>query len=253
MDRFTSITVLPGLATILLAAWAGMRAIQRRADRKFHAAEAAHEATLRLLRLAASDQRNLALTLFGYAQRRQPADSALTGLARRLLDMSEDLTRQTELPCMPRTLAEEGVPLLPVVEFAMAQVAAHLGPSRRAWRIAPDFAETSLLADRRALHQVLVNVLSGAAASTRDGDWIELSARHSPDEWAITVQDEGIGLPVAQNDAHPEESRGIGLQLTLARSLMQAHGGSLTVESTERVGTRVRLGFPAARVLKQAS
>jgi signal transduction histidine kinase len=34
---------------------------------------------------------------------------------------------------------------------------------------------------------------------------------------------------------------------------MQAHGGSLTVESTERVGTRVRLGFPAARVLKQAS
>jgi signal transduction histidine kinase len=30
---------------------------------------------------------------------------------------------------------------------------------------------------------------------------------------------------------------------------MQAHGGTLTVESAERVGTRVRLGFPAERIL----
>ena len=63
------------------------------------------------------------------------------------------------------------------------------------------------------------------------------------------MQDEGIGLPVAANDQHVEESRGIGLRLTLARSLMQAHSGALTVESAERVGTRVRLSFPARRLV----
>lgn len=222
---------------------------RRRAERVAAEAIALRDATMRLLRLSAGDQRNVALTLFGHARAACPSQTTLAALARRLLDMSEDLTRQTEAEGAVRTLAEEDIRLMPLIEFAMAQVAAHLGPSRRAWRVDETFGQVRLFADRRALNQVLVNVLSGAAASTRDGDWIELSAESDAETWSIVVQDEGIGLPVAQNDAHPEESRGIGLRLTLARSLMQAHGGSLIVDSTERVGTRVRLGFPAARLL----
>ena len=99
---------------------------------------------------------------------------------------------------------------------------------------------------------MLVNVLSGAAASTRDGDWIDLCAEVTSSHFAILVQDEGVGLPVAQNDTHPKESRGIGLRLTLARSLMQAHGGSLIVDSVERVGTRVRLELPIERLVEWA-
>ena len=133
-----------------------------------------------------------------------------------------------------------------MVEFAVAQVSAHLGPGRRAWRIDPAFGPARLPADRRALNQVLVSVLTAAAAATRDGDWIELSLRQEAEGAVITVQDEGVGLPVAQHHARQEDSRGIGLRLTLARSLMQAHGGSLTVQSAERVGTRVRLWFPVA-------
>jgi signal transduction histidine kinase len=237
------------MAVAALAAWLDGRCRAMRAMRVAQAALCTQEATMRLLRLSAGDQRNVALTMFGQAQTSTPADPALTALARRLLDMSEDLTQQTETPSAVRTLAAEDMQLMPVLEFAMAQVAAHLGPSRRAWRIDPSFERTRLLADRRALNQVLVNVLSGAAASTRDGDWIELSAEPGEDDWSIVVQDEGIGLPVAQLDTRPEESRGIGLRLTLARSLMQAHGGKLTVESAERVGTRVRLSLPRFRLL----
>jgi len=235
------------LAALPVVAWCGARLAARAHAARQQAHCTAHEATLRLLRLAASDQRNIALTLFGHAQ--HAADPALTGIARRLFDMSETLVTQTESPDHPRHLTEEAIEVMPVVEFAVAQIASHLGPSRRAWRIEGSLADIRLWADRRALNQVLVNVLSGAATTTRHGDWIELSAEHAADEWAILVQDEGIGLPVAQTDRHPTESRGLGLQLTLARSLMQAHGGSLSVESTERVGTRLRLGFPSKRVL----
>ncbi len=252
MGPFGCSILLLCLAAGAAAAWQRARACAGRAQAAAQAALNTHQATLRLLRLSASDQRNLALTLCGHAETMRPCDSALTGLARRLLDMSEDLAQQVEAPDAPRYLALEDVPLMPTLRFAVSQVAAQLGPSRRAWRIDEAFEHTRLLADRRALNQVLVHVLTNAAASTRDGDWIELSAEPASDGFSITVQDEGIGLPIAQSGPAREESRGIGLRLTLARSLMAAHGGKLVVESTEQVGTRVRLVLPMACVPKQA-
>jgi signal transduction histidine kinase len=234
-----------------LASAVGYREVLRRRDIERHCTSLnlGYQSTVRLLRLAASDQRNVALALFGHAQTIEPPDAELTGLARRLLDMSEDLTQQTETPDSPRRLQEEEVDLMAVIEFAMAQVAAHLGPGRRTWRLGSGLDQVKLLADRRAMNQVLVNVLSGAAAATRNGDWIELFCEKDDATWSLIVQDEGIGLPLGPNESNRDESRGIGLRLTLARSLMQAHGGTLTVESAERIGTRVRLSFPAGRVI----
>ena len=229
--------------------WARERSRRLRAERAAVALRASQEGTLRLLRMSTGDQRNLALTLIGHAETLQPADPSLTGLARRLLEMSDTLVEHTEAPDAPRFLIDETMGVLAALEFAIAQVVAHLGPSRRAWRIDPGFEQVMLRADRRALNQVLLSVLTAAAGATRDGDWIELSPQTGAAGFCIVVQDEGTGLPVNQNDGHPEESRGIGLRLTLARSLMQAHGGSLTVQSAECVGTRVSLRFPAERLV----
>ena len=240
---------LPCAAGLAWFVWARERARRRLAERAAADLRQSQETTLRLLRMSTGDQRNLALTLIGHAEALRPADPLLTGLARRLLDMSDTLVEHTEAPDAPRYLDDERLVLLAAVEFALAQVVAHLGPSRRSWRVDPALDGVVLLADRRALNQILLSVLTGAAAATRDGDWIELSAGREEGWLCVVVQDEGTGLPVRQNDAHPEESRGIGLRLTLARSLMQAHGGSLSVQSAECVGTRVSLRFPDSRVV----
>ena len=229
--------------------WARERACRRRAENAAANLRQSQESTLRLLRMSTGDQRNLALTLIGHAEALQPADPLLTGLARRLLEMSDTLVQHTEAPEAPRYLSDEGLAILAAIEFAVAQIVGHLGPSRRAWRVDPAFDGVALQADRRALNQVLVSVLTGAASSTRDGDWIELSLLREEGWLGIVVQDEGTGLAVNQNDRHPQESRGIGLRLILARSLMRAHGGSLTVQSAECVGTRVTLRFPNARLV----
>ncbi len=229
--------------------WARERARRCRAEQAAIALRQSQESTLRLLRMSTGDQRNLALTLIGHAEALQPADPSLTGLARRLLEISDTLVEHTEAPQAPRFLTDEAIALPAAIEFAVAQVVAHLGPSRRAWRVDPAFSGMTLRADKRALNQVLVSVLTAAASATRDGDWIELSPKRERDGLCIVVQDEGTGLPVTQSGSHPEESRGIGLRLTLARSLMQAHGGRLTVQSAECVGTRVHLCFPEARLL----
>ncbi len=246
MDRACWIIAFVSCAA-LASLWAWHARQLASARREAAAARASSEATLRLLRLSATDQRNVALSLFGHEASGVP-DGSLSALARRLFDMADTLTQQTETS-VARFVADEDMPLLPVIQFAVEQVAAQLGPSRRAWRLDPAFGRIRLRADRRALNQVLVNVLSGAAACTRDGDWIDLSAERGRGHFAILVQDEGVGLPVA-GDRHPTESRGIGLRLTLARSLVQAHGGSLIVDSVERVGTRVRIELPIARLVE---
>ena len=133
METLGWLAALFCLAVAASAAWLWEHTRGRHARLAAEAALGVQDATMRLLRLSASDQRNVALTLFGHAEVACPPDAALTGLARRLLDMSEDLIQQTDTPVALRTLTEEAMLLMPVIDFAMAQVAAHLGPSRRAW------------------------------------------------------------------------------------------------------------------------
>jgi signal transduction histidine kinase len=201
-----------------------------------------------MLRLVAGDMRGAALSLLGHAEAVGAGDAAISGTARRLLNLSEDVLNQTDTPDAPRRLEEALFAVMPAVEFAVAQVAAQLGPAGRAWRIGPELAEVALFADQRALNQVLVLVLSSAAASTRGDDWIEISGAPSGGEWVLVVEDEGIGLPMLHGDSDAHEGRGMGLGLALAKSLMAAHGGTLRVETAARVGTRVRLGFPLERL-----
>jgi two-component system cell cycle sensor histidine kinase PleC len=122
--------------------------------------------------------------------------------------------------------------------------------------VAPTLSHIILVADRRALNQILTAVLTNAAAGTSEGDWIELTAEQDSENWSLCIQDEGVGLDLAAPPAPPtgetwrvSDTRGIGPGLALSASLMRAHGGALRVEAAMRIGTRVRLSFPKTRLL----
>jgi signal transduction histidine kinase len=217
------------------------------------AAVAARQDAVRLLRLTAGELRAPALTLKGHAERGLALPGAgLLAVAQRLLDIAQGLLDETEQPDAERKLVEEQFCLGPLLDFVVAQVAAQLGPGSRAWHIADDVRGAALLADRRAVHQVLLRVITAAALATRDADWIDIRAATQDDGWALVVEDEGNGLPVESMAERGPESRGIGVGLALARSLMQAHGGSLTIESAAQVGTRAVIRFPRARLVRMS-
>jgi signal transduction histidine kinase len=67
--------------------------------------------------------------------------------------------------------------------------------------------------------------------------------------WTLTVEDEGAGLQLGATPGEGRDTRGLGVGLTLASTLMQAHGGALTVKSAASIGTRVGIAFPACRVI----
>jgi CheY-like chemotaxis protein/two-component sensor histidine kinase len=93
-------------------------------------------------------------------------------------------------------------------------------------------------ADPTRLAQVISNLLNNAAKYMMRGGQIELSARKEADTAAISVKDSGIGIPAdmidrifelfTQVDGSLERSHGgLGIGLTLAKRLVEMHGGSL--------------------------
>ncbi len=247
MPALLPLTLATTTAMLGLAAALARMLWQDRARRQIHATErAAWHDLVRLSRLTAGDLRGLALSLLGQAQlAAEPQRAFLLGAEAALLDLTEALVRQTDNPGKQMVVKRERVVLAPAVEFAVGRVASQLGPGRRDWRLSPQLGQTELLADKRALHQILLRVLSSAALATSEGDCIEISADMAGDGWVILVQDEGAGLPVSKVAGQGRDTRGLGVGLTLAHGLMQAHGGTLTIESTAGVGSRARLYFPS--------
>jgi signal transduction histidine kinase len=110
-------------------------------------------------------------------------------------------------------------------------------------------------ADQRAFRQILLNLLSNAVKFSRPGGEVEVSARIAGQKLALTVKDHGIGMsesllsrigrPFEQAINDPAHAReGTGLGLSLVRSLVLQHGGTLKIESQEGAGTAVICEFP---------
>jgi signal transduction histidine kinase len=244
-----------------LLAWLAGRSVRRAATAERDRAVASEAAVDRLMRVWAADLRAATMTLQGHAEQcaADGADTpAYTGLAaalRELVALADDLQDQIASGAAPLGLSPEKVPLEPALRDAIASVVTALAPGQRRWRLAAGLGQCMLDVDRRALSQILQRVLGSAARHSRAGDWIDIGMEPGGSGLALVVEDEGTGLCAPDRPAPPgqTESRGVGLGLVLARRLMEAHGGSLVTQAAARVGTRVVLRFPAARVVSSAA
>src|SRR5262249_29141977 len=99
-----------------------------------------------------------------------------------------------------------------------------------------------LEADAARLEQVFANLLNNAAKYTEDGGKIGLTAQREGTEAVVRVRDTGQGIPPDMLphifDLFTQEQRsldrsqgGLGIGLTLARSLVELHGGSVEAAS----------------------
>ena len=113
-------------------------------------------------------------------------------------------------------------------------------------------------ADQRAFRQILLNLLTNAVKFSRPRGEVEVSARILGERLALSVKDHGIGMsenllarigrPFEQAINDPAHAReGTGLGLSLVRSLINQHGGSLAIESREGMGTTVTFELPLAQ------
>jgi two-component system phosphate regulon sensor histidine kinase PhoR len=110
-------------------------------------------------------------------------------------------------------------------------------------------------ADREALRQVFSNLLDNALRYTPDEGSIRVMAEPAPNAVMIAVSDTGSGIPSEHvervferfyrvDPARSREEGGTGLGLSIVKHIVEAHGGSVTIESTLGEGTTVRMVLP---------
>jgi two-component system cell cycle sensor histidine kinase PleC len=98
-----------------------------------------------------------------------------------------------------------------------------------------------IVADRRAIGQILINLLDNALKFTAAGGSILLTVNRDGPDWRVVVADSG-------GASDPPRGRGLGLRL--ARALCAAHGGSLALERVPDGGMTATVRLPAPADLK---
>ena len=109
-------------------------------------------------------------------------------------------------------------------------------------------------ADRRALKQIALNLISNALKFTPRGGSVDVAVHSVGAVLEMTVADTGVGIsredlarlgrPFEQAGDSEQRQRGSGLGLSIARAFTRLHSGELTIESTPGVGTTVTVRMP---------
>ena len=110
------------------------------------------------------------------------------------------------------------------------------------------------IGDERRTWQVLTNLLTNALKYSHGSD-VEVSVTRSGHEIVIGVRDSGPGIALEDQERifdrftrlpHEDATPGSGLGLFIARSLVEAQGGTVTISSSEGEGATFWVALPAA-------
>jgi PAS domain S-box-containing protein len=179
----------------------------------------------------------------------------LLNLINDILDLSKIEAGQMELEIGPTDLQEVCHSAIELVSETARIRDITIDQSR--------LGEFQLPADELRIRQVLINLLTNAIKFSHDGGRIGVSADRIDNLLAITVWDEGIGIPACQQNRlfqpfqqiqsnHSQAARangqrsniGTGLGLALSRRLVELHQGYITVESIEGEGSKFTVHLP---------
>lgn len=183
-----------------------------------------------------------------------------------LTRIAEDATRMALIESERLQLRLEPCSLTELVAGAV-RAARAAAPERQVELVdATDPNEGTVELDAPRLSVAITNLLQNGIRFTPDGGRVEVSGRREQGWVVVTVSDTGIGIPEERRrrlehaapvrDAanHHSSSRlefnsaGLGLGLSIARGIVIAHGGTLSLESTPGRGTRVTIRVPARPV-----
>ena len=107
----------------------------------------------------------------------------------------------------------------------------------------------NFIGDKIKIEQALINLLKNAQEAVTTVGRIHLNAQREHNNFIITLHDTGCGIPKDKLDSVFEpfvtfKKNGTGLGLPISRQIAEAHGGTLTVTSSQTTGTTFTLKLP---------
>lgn len=112
---------------------------------------------------------------------------------------------------------------------------------------------TEFMADEARMRQILYNLMSNAVGFSKLNSTVRLRNWREDGYIIFSVEDEGIGIPKDQipgvfqrfeSHSRGSDHRGAGIGLSIVKSLVELHGGSIDFSSEEGYGTRVTVRIP---------
>ncbi len=186
-----------------------------------------------------------------------------------LARIAENATRMAQIQSERLVLHMEDTDVLDLLDEAI-ESAREAAPGRSVHLLSRvDSDVPNVRADRGRLTLAVVNLLTNGIRFTPDGGQVEVCARWNGRQLEIEVRDTGIGIPADRQVAILERgsaghevlhhhssnslefnSAGLGLGLSITRGIVEAHGGSLTVESAPGRGSAFRMKLPLEPIVE---
>jgi PAS domain S-box-containing protein len=190
-----------------------------------------------------------------YANDIHTSGQHLLALINDLLDLSKVEAGKLELNFTAESIAE-------ATDHAMRLLQEEARTARVLMRTAFPAKLPRVVADHRALRQIMLNLLSNAVKYTNAGGQVVVSANVEQDgSMAVRVKDTGIGMteeelqdalqPFTRVDSPNRERQGTGLGLPLTKALTEANRAKFQLSSAPNQGTLAEILFPGTRVLAE--
>ncbi len=174
-----------------------------------------------------------------------------------LLDVINDILDMSKIEAGRFDLEYSKVDLAGLIEESMRLIGPRAAGSKIRIKTNVE-AGTELEADRRALKQIVLNLVSNAVKFTPEGGKVTIASKADDGKVKLSITDTGIGIPARdieklgrpfeQVENQLTKSRGgSGLGLAISRSLAELHGGQVRISSVISKGTTVDVILPAQR------
>ena len=174
--------------------------------------------------------------------------TTLTGIVRDINQVESVVSDLMEL-ARPGDLRREPVPLNDVVREALQQVAAQFAYRKIEVEVRLEDGLPLVALDRGRFKQALLNVLVNGAEALHTGGRMSVATARAESSVSVEICDDGVGIPndIRERVFEPFVSSkpdGVGLGLVNVRSVVEGHGGRITLEARHPRGTCARIRIP---------